>query len=274
MNVLDTLFSGKMPLVMGIVNATGDSFSEGSSSAAATAVDRGLALLDDGADILDIGGESTRPGAVAVPEKEECQRVTPVIRELKRLRPECVISIDTRKSVVAEAALDAGADILNDVSMLRYDSKMTGVAAQSQAPLVLAHSRGTPENMRQLCDYNGDVVGGVLAELLAARDKAVSAGVKHIVLDPNFGFAKTAEQDWELLRNIRRFCDEGTVLAGISRKSFLGKLTGEEMPEKRLGSTIAAALYLAGQGVHILRVHDVRQLRDALKVYQYLGGAE
>ena len=267
---LDTLFRRKRPLVMGIVNATGDSFSEGSSSAAATAVDRGLALLDDGADILDIGGESTRPGAVAVSEKEECQRVVPVIKNLKKLRPECIISIDTRKSVVAEAALEAGADILNDVSMLRYDEKMTEVAAESQAPLVLGHSRGTPENMRELCDYGSDVTGMVVHELLAARDRAVACGVKNIILDPNFGFAKTAEQDWELLRNIGEFCKLGPVLAGVSRKSFLGTLTGEAEPEKRLGCTIAAALFLAERGVDILRVHDVRQLRNALRVHEYL----
>ena len=270
MNAADTLFGGKTPLVMGIVNATGDSFSEGSSSAAATAVDRGLALLDDGADMLDIGGESTRPGAAVVPEKEECQRVVPVIRELKRLRPECIISIDTRKSEVAKAALDAGADILNDVSMLRFDEKMMEVAAASQVPLILAHSRGTPENMRQLCDYSGNVTDAVLAELLAARSRAAAAGVKQIILDPNFGFAKTAEQDWELLRNIGTFCGYGTVLAGISRKSFLGALSGEETPEKRLGSTIAAALFLADHGVRILRVHDVRQVRYALQTHFYL----
>ena len=263
----DSLFSRNLPLVMGIVNATGDSFSEGSSSMAATAVDRGLALLDDGADILDIGGESTRPGALAVPEKEECERVIPVIKTLKKLRPECLISIDTRKSVVAEAALEAGADILNDVSMLRYDEKMTGVAASSQVPLVLGHSRGTPETMR---DYGNDVTGTVLNELLAARDKAVAAGVKNIILDPNFGFAKNAEQDLELLCNITEFCKYGPVLAGVSRKSFLGAITGETAAEKRVGSTISAVLFLAEKGVQIVRVHDVRQVRDALTVHNCL----
>lgn len=269
-----TLFSGRKPLVMGIVNATGDSFSEGILSEASTALDRGLILLDEGADMLDVGGESTRPGAVCVPVQEECQRVIPVIKELKKLRPSCIISVDTRKSAVAEAALEAGADILNDVSMLRYDPAMTEAAAKSQVPVILAHSRGTPETMKELCDYQGDVVQGVLSELLTAREKAEAAGIHQIILDPNFGFAKTEEQNWELVRHIDRFCEHGMVLAGVSRKSFIGSLTAESEPEQRLGGTVSCVLYLAEKGVSIVRVHDVRQVCDALKVQQHLRGAQ
>jgi dihydropteroate synthase len=269
-----TLCNCKTLLLMGIVNLTCDSFSGGSFTSPESAIAHAEQLLADGADILDIGAESTRPGAVCVPVQEECQRVIPVIKELKKLRPSCVISVDTRKSAVAEAALEAGADILNDVSMLRYDPAMTEAAAKSQVPVILAHSRGTPETMKELCDYQGDVVQGVLSELLTAREKAKAAGIHQIILDPNFGFAKTEEQNWELVRHIDRFCEHGMVLAGVSRKSFIGSLTAESEPEQRLGGAVSCVLYLAEKGVSIVRVHDVRQVCDALKVQQHLGGAQ
>ncbi len=265
------------PLIMGIVNATGDSFSEGGGSAAESALDRALRQLDDGADLLDIGGESTRPGAREIPVAEELARVIPLVREIKRLRPQTVLSIDTRKSEVAHVALEAGAEIINDVSMLRYDPALAAVTASGGGALVLNHSRGTPGTMRnaECCTY-GNVIAEVTAELAAAAEKAVEAGVarENIIFDPGFGFAKNAEQDWEILRNIAEFRKLGTVLAGISRKSFLGKFLNQPDPQQRFGGTAAGVLYLADAGTEMIRVHDVRQVRDVLAVHRKLRSGE
>ena len=255
---------------MGIVNATGDSFSEGPGSAPESALDRALRLLADGADLLDIGGESTRPGAREIPPEEEIDRILPVIRGVRAACPDAVLSVDTRKSEVAAAAIECGVEIINDVSMLRYDAALARVTAEGGAALVLSHSRGTPETMRSSAyhDYGADVVATVAAELAAAKRTALEAGVaeENLIFDPGIGFAKTPEQDWELLRRSGEFRRLGPVLVGMSRKSFLGKFLNRPDPADRLGGTIAAALHLAGCGVEILRVHDVRQLRDALLV--------
>ena len=260
----------ELPLIMGIVNATGDSFSEGPGSAPESALDRALRLLADGADLLDIGGESTRPGAREIPPKEEIDRILPVIRGVRAACPDAVLSVDTRKSEVAAAAIECGVEIINDVSMLRYDAALARVTAEGGAALVLSHSRGTPETMRSSAyhDYGADVVATVAAELAAAKRTALEAGVaeENLIFDPGIGFAKTPEQDWELLRRSGEFRRLGPVLVGMSRKSFLGKFLNRPDPADRLGGTIAAALHLAGCGVEILRVHDVRQLRDALLV--------
>ena len=260
----------ELPLIMGIVNATGDSFSEGPGSAPESALDRALRLLDDGADLLDIGGESTRPGAREIPPEEEIGRILPVIRAIRSARPGAVLSVDTRKSEVAAAALECGVEIINDVSLLRYDSALAQVAAEGGAALVLSHSRGTPADMRsaEFHDYGSDVVAMVAAELAEAKRRALAAGVveENLIVDPGIGFAKTPEQDWELLRRCGEFHRLGPVLVGMSRKSFLGSFLHRPEPAERLGGTLAAALHLAGCGVEILRVHDVRQLRDALRV--------
>lgn len=260
----------ELPLIMGIVNATGDSFSEGPGSAPESALDRALRLLADGADLLDIGGESTRPGAREIPPVEEIDRILPVIRGVRAACPDAVLSVDTRKSEVAAAAIECGVEIINDVSMLRYDAALARVTAEGGAALVLSHSRGTPETMRSSAyhDYGADVVATVAAELAAAKRTALEAGVaeENLIFDPGIGFAKTPEQDWELLRRSGELRRLGPVLVGMSRKSFLGKFLNRPDPADRLGGTIAAALHLAGCGVEILRVHDVRQLRDALLV--------
>lgn len=260
----------ELPLIMGIVNATGDSFSEGPGSAPESALDRALRLLADGADLLDIGGESTRPGAREIPPEEEIDRILPVIRGVRAACPDAVLSVDTRKSEVAAAAIECGVEIINDVSMLRYDAALARVTAEGGAALVLSHSRGTPETMRSSAyhDYGADIVATVAAELAAAKRTALEAGVaeENLIFDPGIGFAKTPEQDWELLRRSGEFRRLGPVLVGMSRKSFLGKFLNRPDPADRLGGTIAAALHLAGCGVEILRVHDVRQLRDALLV--------
>ena len=262
------------PLLMGIVNVTGDSFSEGVRSTPATAVDRALALLDDGADLLDIGGESTRPGAAVIPADEEAQRVVPVVRELRKLRPSAILSVDTRKAEVARAVLDYGVELINDVSMLRFSPEMADVVAAAGAALIVAHSRGTPQTMKnpEFHDYGDDPVAAVVAELAGAKEQALRAGVSedNIFVDPDFGFAKTPEQDWEILKRIDELHQLGAVVAGMSRKSFLGSFLEQPDPLQRLGGTIAAALYLANREVDILRVHDVRQLRDALSVWDKL----
>ena len=255
---------------MGIVNATGDSFSEGAASAAGSALDRALRLLDDGADLLDIGGESTRPGAREIPPGEEIERILPVIRGIRSARPGAVLSVDTRKSEVAAAAIECGVEIINDVSMLRYDAALARVTAEGGAALVLSHSRGTPETMRsaEFHDYGDDVVAAVAAELAAAKQLALEAGVaeENLIVDPGIGFAKTPEQDWELLRRSGEFRRLGPVLVGMSRKSFLGSFLQRPEPSERVSGTLAVALCLADCGVDILRVHDVRPLRDALLV--------
>ena len=199
------------------------------------------------------------------------ERIVPLVRELKRLRPGVVLSVDTRKSAVARAVLELGVEIINDVSLLRYDPALARTVAEYGAALVLCHSRGTPENMRSgtFCVYPEGVVAGVMRELSPAAESAEAAGVRpeNIIYDPGIGFAKTPEQDWTLLREIGKFRTLGPVLAGISRKSFLGAFLDQKEPQLRLGGTLAGVLYLADAGVEILRVHDVRQAGDALRVH-------
>ena len=264
-----------LPLIMGIVNATGDSFSEGAQSDPASALDRALKLIDDGAGIIDIGGESTRPGADAVASAAEIGRVSKLLKELRVLRPDIPVSVDTRNAETAQAALELGAAYINDVSMLRHSSQMAAVAAKFDAYLIICHSRGTPETMRdpELCSYPGGVINEVKKELAQAAEYAVRAGVRpeKIIYDPGFGFAKNFEQQITMLREADKFNSLGAVLAGVSRKSFLGMASGEDIPARRGGATLAAELHLAGCGVKIIRTHDVKQLRDALAVRQLVG---
>lgn len=259
---------------MGIVNASGNSFSEGAASAPDSALDRALRLLDDGADIIDIGAESTRPGAAEVPEAEEIEVVERFLKQFFAIRPGTPVSVDTRHAATAARALELGAVYINDVSMLRHDTKMADCAAKYGAQLILCHSRGTPQTMKEkaLCTYFSDVVGEVKSELLAAAEKAQQAGVKreNIIFDPGFGFAKDVEQQLTMLRRVNEFCGLGRTLAGLSRKSFLGALTDEPEPQRRVGSTLAAELHLASSGIEIIRTHNVGYLRDALEIAEYL----
>ncbi|MBO5992462.1 MAG: dihydropteroate synthase [Lentisphaeria bacterium] len=257
----------KIPLIMGIVNATGNSFSEGASSDPASALDRALKLIDAGADIIDVGAESTRPGAEDVPEAEERERIGKLVKSLNQLRPSTPVSVDTRRSSTARAALDCGAKYINDVSMLRFDCEMANITAEYGAALILCHSRGTPQNMRnkEFCSYN-DVVEEVVQELAAAAEYAKHCGVGELIFDPGFGFAKSVSQQMDMLRNANAFTRMGKTLAGVSRKSFLGAVTGEDDPAERQGSTLAAELHLAACGIDIIRTHNVKMLRDALTV--------
>jgi dihydropteroate synthase len=256
------------PLVMGIVNVTPDSFSDGGRHAD-TAIAHARRLIDEGADILDIGGESTRPGAAPVPEAEEIARVVPVIAAL-RAQSAATLSIDTMKPAVARAAVAAGASLWNDVTALAGDPASPVTAAQLGCPVVLMHMRGTPQTMTAQARYD-DVVTEVCAALLARAEAAIAAGVQkdRIWLDPGLGFAKTAEHSLTLLRHLDRVVALGfPVLLGASRKSFLKAIDPAALTaDDRLGGSLAAALVGAGAGVAAVRVHDVRETVQALKVW-------
>ncbi len=269
------LNSADRTLIMGIVNTNGDSFSEEKYCSADSALARGLAHLDGGADMLDIGGESTRPGARETSGDLEKFRILPVIRNLKKVHPEVVLSVDTRHADVARAALQAGAEIINDVSMLRHSPRIADEVAAFGAGLILSHSRGTPETMQsaEYCSYPDGVAEMVAEELAMAREQALAAGVKedNILFDPGFGFAKTAEQCWDLLANLEKVAPLSRMLVGVSRKSFLGALTGEKEPSRRNGETLAVELFLARRKTAMLRTHNSRELHHALMVMRKTG---
>jgi dihydropteroate synthase len=269
-----TLELGKRTLIMGIVNVTPDSFSDGGlyldpEKATAHAVQ----LLDEGADIIDVGGESTRPGAkVAVSAEEELQRVLPVITALKKQRPETVVSVDTYKASVARAATAAGAEIVNDVSGLRWDLQMARTIAEIKCGAVVMHTRGRPEEWRTL-PPPGDIVLLVKRELREWAEAAVLAGVRRerIALDPGFGFGKSFEQNYPLLARFQDFQSLGfPLVAGTSRKSFLGRALAKDEQEAsvadRLYGNLAAHTVLILKGAHILRTHDVRAAVEAARV--------
>lgn len=251
------------PLIMGILNVTPDSFSDGNRFIdPRKAVERGLEMVAEGADILDIGGESTRPGAALVSAEEEIKRVIPVISGLAN-RVKCAISIDTWKSSVARAAIDAGAEIINDISGFTFDDQMAEVVARSGSGAVLMHTRGTPREMQKNTDYD-DLVGEVLMSLQHSVALASQAGIcsDRIVVDPGIGFAKTAHHNLEILRRLREFSALGLpVLVGSSRKSFIGTVLNRE-PGQRLPGTAATVALAVANGASILRVHDVQAMRD------------
>ena len=266
-------FEGR-PLVMGILNVTPDSFSDGSKFFdGSLAVRRGLEMFEQGADIVDVGGESTRPGAEEVPADEEARRVVPVIRALAD-QGSGLVSADTMKAAVARAALEAGARIINDVSALTHDPDMPRVAAESGAGVVLMHMQGTPRTMQASPRY-GDVVAEVKAFLAGRVAAARAAGVarERIAVDPGIGFGKTAEHNLALLANLDALAGPDLpVVAGLSRKSFIGKLTGAAV-EDRLAGTLGGAVYCALNGAHVLRVHDVREVLHAVTVALSIAGA-
>ena len=262
------------PLVMGILNATPDSFSGGGATQGPSAlIETGLAMRAAGAAIIDVGGESTRPGAAVVPPDIEIARIVPVIGGLAR--DGATVSVDTRNAATMRAALDAGARIVNDVSGLRHDPAAAPLVAAAACPVILMHMRGTPATMSAQAVYN-DVVADVLAELAATRDAALAAGIAPaaIALDPGFGFAKRGAQNVALLRALPSFRALGhPVLAGVSRKRFIGELADEPDPARRDPGSIAAALFAAGRGAAIIRVHDVPGTVQALRVWQALADA-
>jgi dihydropteroate synthase len=261
-------------LVMGILNVTPDSFSDGGRHFdPEVAVAAGVQMAADGADLLDVGGESTRPGSDAVPASEEVDRVIPVIKRLAA-EVEATISIDTRKHDVAEAALDAGASIVNDVSAGEHDPRMFEIVRGFGAGMVLMHMRGEPNTMTLLTDYD-DVVGEVKDYLGWRVDVAVDAGIswEALAVDPGLGFAKTTPQSLLLMKETSEFLDLGRpVLVGPSRKSFIGHILGTEVSERAEG-TAGAVAYMAARGAHIVRVHDVKEMVRVVRVVDAIRAA-
>jgi dihydropteroate synthase len=261
------LDAGDRPLVMGIVNATPDSFSDGGEYYAhEAAVKRGLELERQGADIIDIGGESTRPGSTPVDPGDEKDRVVSVVQELAP-DMDAPISIDTRKSAVAEAALDAGAAIVNDVSALRHDPDMASLVAERDVPVCLMHMQGTPQDMQDNPTY-GEVVADVRGWLDRRVEVAAAAGIDEhrIMVDPGFGFGKTAAHNLELLRRLHEFHELGrTLLVGTSRKSMIGAVLDVPTGE-RLHGTLSTLCCAVMSGAHILRVHDVGPALQAVRM--------
>ncbi len=256
---------------MGIVNVTPDSFSDGGAWATpAAAIEHAHALMDNGAAIIDVGGESTRPGARAVSVSEEMDRVLPVVEGLRDL--DCVISVDTRNPLVMRAAIAAGADMINDVQALKAPGALEAVARDGVA-VCLMHMRGQPDSMQQLTDY-ADVVDEVSAYLRQRVEAAVACGIglQHLVIDPGIGFAKTLQDNLRLIRRIDALVESGLpVLLGVSRKTVLGQLTGQPV-ERREAASLAAQLYAMQRGVKIFRVHDVASARDAMVTWQAIAG--
>ncbi len=274
MSIGARLFEGPGPFLMGVLNATPDSFSDGGRFLdPGAAVEHALRIAEEGADLLDVGGESTRPGAAPVPAEEELRRVLPIVERLRARAYPLPISVDTSKGAVAHAALAAGADLVNDVTGLS-DPELARAVADARAPVVLMHTRGTPADMQSRAVY-GDVVAEVARELEAVVRRAEAAGVarERIVLDPGLGFAKTAEQTVELLARVAELRSLGRpLLVGPSRKSFIGKLTGAAAGD-RLPGTLAALTACVLAGVELLRVHDVAAARQAATVAASLRDA-
>lgn len=259
---------GERPLVMGILNVTPDSFADAERFDTARAVDAALAMEAAGADILDLGGESTRPGAIPVDADEELRRVLPVLRGLSG-RLKIPISIDTYKAVVAEAAVDAGASVVNDISGLTYDTGMARAVARTSAALVLMHTRGRSAEMYAQAQYD-DVARDVAAELRAGMNAAVDAGVslERVVVDPGIGFAKRPAHSYGLLARLAELADAlgRPILAGPSRKSFMREALGERPPVERDWGTAAAVTAAVLGGAHIVRVHAVAEMVQVVRV--------
>lgn len=267
----------RMPQLMGILNVTPDSFSDGGHALdAGAAAAKAFAMLEDGADIIDIGGESTRPGAAPVSAKEEIKRVVPVINAI-RAQSEAAISIDTMKPEVAKAAFAAGADIWNDVTALRFAKNSLKTAVELNAFVVLMHMQGDPQTMQKDPSYPRGVTAEVLEFFASRVYEAQHAGLprEKIIIDPGLGFGKTLDHNLELLASIDRLSETGLpVLIGASRKSFINTLDNKAAVDQRIGGSLAAAAWAASKGAQILRVHDVRETKQALKVWAAISNTE
>ena len=260
------VFRGRL-LVMGILNVTPDSFSDGGAFLdTERAVERGVAMAQNGAGLIDVGGESTRPGAAPVPVEEELRRVVPVIRRLAQ-RLSIPIAVDTSKAAVAEAALDAGASVVNDVTALRGDARMAGIVARSRATVILMHMRGTPLTMQRRPRYT-DVVSEVAQFLRGAARQAEASGIAHsrILIDPGLGFGKMPAHNLSLMRHLDRFATLGyPVVVGPSRKSFIGTALGADVDD-RLAGTLACVAYAERLAAHVVRVHDVKEALQLVRM--------
>jgi len=262
-----TIELGKRTAIVGVVNITPDSFSDGGRNfEPERAIDRALELESEGADILEVGGESTRPGATRLPVLEELDRVMPVLRGLAG-RLSIPIAIDTYKSEVAAAAVEQGVAIINDVSALRFDPALADVAARTGAILVLMHMRGEPANMQKI-EPSADIFAEIETDLAQAIRQAESRGVRHnqIIVDPGIGFGKTLEQNLAIINHLDRFESFGLpLMIGTSRKSFIGRLTDRPENDRVMGTAASVAVSII-RGAHVVRVHDVRQMIDVARV--------
>lgn len=265
-----SLAYGERTLVMGVLNVTPDSFSDGGQFFAfERAIEQAERMISEGADIIDVGGESTRPGSEFVSEDEELRRVIPVIKRLAS-SSSIPISIDTTKPLVARAALAAGAEIVNDISGLRFDPAIADEVAKAKAGLVLMHSRGTPKDMQQMppvADIMSEVISGLRQSVAIAEEHGVPRD--SIAIDPGIGFGKTAEQNVELIAKLDQLVGafpDLPLMIGTSRKSFLGKLLGDAPADQRLYGTLASVVAAVLNGAQIVRVHDVKAAADAVRV--------
>jgi dihydropteroate synthase len=275
------------PLLMGVLNVTPDSFFDGGRAAGVeAAIARAEVMAEEGADLIDVGGESTRPGAAPVPLEEELRRVVPVVEALAARLPNVPISVDTMKAQVARRALEAGASVVNDVSALRHDPGMVKAVKDHGVPVILMHMQGEPRTMQKDPSYK-DLVEEIKTFFAQRMDWAVRQGLRphQFVLDPGIGFGKTVEHNLEILRNVKSFLElEQPLLIGASRKSFIGRLLARQSPPEggraaeplpageRLEGTLAAHLWAAAEGAHLLRVHDVAAHRKALALWRNLQG--
>lgn len=258
------------PLVMGILNVTPDSFYPGSRVDTGDAVQRAGRMLADGADILDIGGQSTRPGSEALDAAEEMSRVLPVVRAIHGAYPEALLSIDTYHHQVAATAVEAGASMVNDISSGTLDPEMIPAVAGLNVPYVMMHMKGTPQTMQKEAVYQ-DLIREVMDHFMAKMAECHRAGIRDLVIDPGFGFAKTLPQNLQLLSNLSAFRILGLpILAGLSRKSMVYTLLGTSAEHALNGTTVLNTVALM-QGAHILRVHDVKEAREAVRLTQALG---
>ena len=256
---------------MGILNVTPDSFSDGGQfNSAQEAVDHALKMINDGVDIIDIGGESTRPGAKPVPLKEELKRIKPVIKAIRQ-QTDCLISIDTYKASVAEVALDLGADIINDISSLSYDKNMANLVSTRKVPIILMHMQGTPQNMQLDPSYN-NLINDLIFFFKTKIEIANKAGVLNnmIILDPGIGFGKQMEDNFEIIRELKQIKAMGyPILLGPSRKSFIGEVLNLPV-EERLEGTMASITVGIINGANIVRVHDVIETKRTISIVEKL----
>jgi len=268
------IVSVERPLVMGILNVTPDSFYDGGRySTNSASVEQCRKMLQEGADIIDIGGYSSRPGATDIPEDEELARVVPVIKELVQEFPDVVISVDTFRSRIAREAVEAGAKIVNDISGGAQDSKMAETVAALQVPYILMHMKGTPQTMSKMAAYD-DLIAEMMTYFSMRIHRLREAGVGDIIIDPGFGFAKTVAHNFEILRHLELFqALEAPMLIGVSRKSMIWRTLGTS-PEHALNGTTALNMAALLKGASILRVHDVREAREVVALYQELHGAD
>ena len=270
---IEQIFNGvSSPLVMGILNVTTDSFYDGGKYTTEEQwLEHVKLMVDEGADIIDIGACSTRPGAKEITETEETEQLIPVIRSVRKAYPEILISVDTFRASVAEKAIGAGANIINDISGGTMDVQMFTIVAKLQVPYILMHIQGTPQTMQKSPHYK-NVVEDVFTFFDGTLKEFKNIGIEKVIIDPGFGFGKTVEHNYQLLKNLDRFQSLGNpILIGISRKSMVNKLLNINSKESINGTTILNTIALE-KGVKILRVHDVKEAKEAVKIVEYLKG--